>query len=135
MGLQLAVSARNARLAALIADIGASPTLKILVGAPPVDCATADPALVLATVPLPPTWMQTPAGGQVLKTGTWQDPAADADGTAGHFRIFDSGGSVCKLQGTVSATGAGGDMQVLNPAVTTGELIVIVTFTLVDANG
>ncbi len=35
-------------------------------------------------------------------------------GTVGHYEIMDSTGTVCHEQGTVTATGGGGDMTVVN---------------------
>ena len=47
--------------------------------------------------------MAAAGSGQKAKSGTWEDTSADAAGTAAHFRIYDSGGSTCHIQGTVTA--------------------------------
>lgn len=134
MAIQLAVATRNARLDAIETEIGTAPILKIRTGAQPADCATADSGSVLATLTLPSDWMAAAASGSKAKSGTWEDTSADAAGTAGHFRIYDSGGTTCHLQGSVTATGGGGDMEVNNAVFAAGQDFLITTFTLTDAN-
>lgn len=134
MALQLAVATRNARLDAIETEIGTAAILKIRSGAAPADCATADAGTVLATVTLPSDWMAAASAGAKAKSGTWQDSSADASGTAAHFRIYDSGGSTCHLQGTVTVTGGGGDMTVDSVAFTSGQVFTVTGFTLTDGN-
>lgn len=53
---------------------------------------------------------------------TAADPASAnpaASGTAGHFRLKQSGGTAV-IDGTVTATGGGGDMQLGSTTITTG---------------
>ena len=78
--------------------------------------------------------MAAASSGSKAKSGTWQDTSADATGTAAHFRIYDSGGTTCHLQGTVTATGGGGDMTVDNTSFASGQSFTINSFTLTDAN-
>lgn len=134
MTLQLSVAVRNARLDAVESTIGASAILKIRTGAAPASCATADSGTVLATVALPSDWMAAASGGSKGKSGTWEDTSADAAGTAAHFRVYDSTGATCGLQGTVTATGGGGDMTVDNTSFAAGQDFTITGFTLTDGN-
>jgi hypothetical protein len=78
--------------------------------------------------------MAAASGGAKAKSGTWQDTSADATGTAAHFRIYDSGGTVCGLQGSVTITGGGGDMTVDNTSFAAAQSFTISTFTLTDGN-
>ncbi len=78
--------------------------------------------------------MADASGGSKAKSGTWTDSSADATGTAGHFRIYDSGGTTCHIQGTVTATGGGGDMTVDSTSFTAGQSFTVNTFTLTAAN-
>lgn len=133
MALQFSVDVRNARLDAIEVEIGTGPTLEIRTGAPPATCATADSGTVLATLTLPSDWMAAAASGQKAKSGTWEDASADATGTAAHFRVKD-GGAVCHMQGTVTATGGGGDMTVDNTSFAAGQAFTITGFTLTDGN-
>ncbi len=134
MALQLSVVARNARLDALETAVGASAVLKIRTGAQPADCAAADSGTVLATLSLPADWMAAAAAGSKAKSGTWEDASADAGGTAAHFRLYASDGTTCHLQGTVTATGGGGDMTLDNVVLSLGQQFTITGFTLTDAN-
>lgn len=135
MALKFSTAVRNAMLAAIEATIGTSAVLKIRTGAAPATPATADSGTVLATLNLPSDWMGAPSGGVVSKSGTWEDTSADASGTAGHFRIYASDGTTCHMQGTVTATGGGGDMTVDNVVFAATQQFTIVDFSLTDGNG
>lgn len=134
MALQLSVAARNGLLDAIETATGASAILRIRTGAPPATCATADSGTVLATANLPTDWMAAASGGTKALSGTWQDGSADAAGTAGHFRIYDSTGTTCHLQGTVTATGGGGDMTVDNVVFAVAQVFNVTSFTLTAPN-
>jgi hypothetical protein len=60
--------------------------------------------------------------------------SADANGTAGHFRIYDSGGTTCHIQGSITATGGGGDMELNNTSIAATQTVTITSFTLTDGN-
>lgn len=130
MAIQFSVAARNALLDALETAIGASAVLKIRSGTVPATCATADAGDVLATLNLPADWMAAASGGAKAKTGTWEDASADAAGTAAHFRIYASDGTTCHMQGTITATGGGGDMTLVNTNIASAQPITITGFTL-----
>lgn len=134
MAIQLSVAVRNGRLDSIETTTGTSAVLKIRTGAAPANCAAADSGTVLATVSLPTDWMAAASAGSKALSGTWQDASADATGTAGHFRLYDTAGTTCHLQGTVTATGGGGDMEVSSTSFTTGQQFTVTTFTLTDGN-
>lgn len=134
MALQYSTAVRNAKLDAVETTIGTSAVLKIRTGAPPANCGTADSGTVLATCTLPSDWMAAASGGTKSLSGTWQDTSADAAGTAAHFRIYDSGGTVCGMQGTVTATGGGGDMTVDNAVFASGQAFTVTSFTITAGN-
>ena len=134
MAIQLGTSVRNARLDAVESTIGTSAIMKIRTGAAPANCGTADSGTVLATLNLPSDWLAAASGGSKAKSGTWEDTSAEAAGTAAHFRIYDSGGATCHLQGTVTATGGGGDMTVDNAVFAAAQAFSITGFTLTDGN-
>ena len=134
MTLQLSTSVRNAMLDAIESTIGTSAILKIRTGSPPADCGTADSGTVLATLSLPSDWMANASSGAKAKSGTWEDTSADNTGTAGHFRVYDSGGTTCHIQGTVTATGGGGDMTLDNVSISSAQDVVVTAFTLTAGN-
>lgn len=130
MALQFSDTVRNAILDSIETAVGTSAVLKIRTGAAPANCATADSGTVLATLTLPSDWMAAASGGTKAKSGTWEDTAADATGTAAHFRIYASNGTTIHAQGTVTATGGGGDMTVDNTSFAANQAFAITGFTL-----
>ena len=134
MTLQISVAVRNAMLDTIESTISTSAVLKIRTGAQPANCAAADTGTVLATMSLPSDWMAAANAGSKALSGTWQDASADATGTAAHFRVYASDGTTCHMQGSITATGAGGDMTLDNTSVAAGQSITISSFTLTAGN-
>lgn len=132
MTIQLSTTVRNARLDVIESTIGTSPIMRILSGTPPADCAAAQSGTLLAELTLPSDWMAAASSGSKTKSGTWQDAAADAGGTAGYFRIYNSGGTTCHIQGTVGTSGT--DMIVDSTSFALGQPFTITAFTLTDGN-
>lgn len=133
MAVQLSVAVRNARLDAIETTIGTTPKLQVRTGAAPANCAAASTGTLLVEEDLPSDWAAAAASGAKAKSGTWQ-AAATGTGTAGHFRIFDSTGTTCHMQGTVTATGGGGDMTVDNTSISSGQTVTFNSFTITDGN-
>lgn len=134
MALQYSVAVRNAKLDAVESTIGTSAVLKIRSGSAPANCAASDSGTVLATLNLPSDWMAAASGGSKSKSGTWEDTSADNSGTAAHFRLYASDGTTCHAQGTVTATGGGGDMTVDSTSFTAGQNFTVTSFTLTAGN-
>jgi hypothetical protein len=134
MAFQFSDAVRNAALDAIESNAGTSCALEIRSGSAPATCATAGTGTVLATINLPSDWMAAASGGSKAKAGTWEDASADATGTAGHFRVYNSqatkDNSTCFIQGTVTATGGGGDMTVANTSIAATQTITITSFTI-----
>ena len=134
MAIQLSTAVRNARLDQIETTIGTSAVLRVRSGAAPANCGAADTGTVLATINLPSDYMSNASGGVKQLTGSWVDSSADATGTAGHFRLYDSAGTTCHLQGTVTATGGGGDLEVNTTSFSAGQQFSITAFSLTDGN-
>ena len=134
MALQFSDPVRNARLDTIETAVGTAPMLRVRTGAPPTNCAAADTGTVIATLSLPSDWMAAASGGTKAMLGTWQDLAADASGSAGHFRIYITAGTTAHIQGTVTATGGAGDMQVDNIIFVAGQPFTITSFVITEAN-
>lgn len=130
--LQFSTTVRNARLDVVESTIGTAPSLEIRSGSAPANCAAADSGTVLATITLPSDWMAAASSGSKAIAGTWQDASADATGTAGHFRIKAS--TTCHIQGTVTGTGGGGDMELNNTSIAVGQQVNITGFSLAEGN-
>lgn len=134
MTIQYSVAVRNARLDAIETAIGVSAILKLRTGAVPASCAAADTGSVVATINLPADWLAAAAAGSKSKSGTWEDTAADAAGIIGHFRVYANDGVTCHIQGTVTATGGGGDMTVDNTNVAVNQDLIVNAFTITSGN-
>jgi hypothetical protein len=133
MTFQYSVAIRNAKLDQVESTIGVSALLKIFSGAEPANCAAADPAGLLATLTLPVDWMSNAAAGSKAKLGSWTGTGSGA-GNAASFRIYDNGAAACHIQGTVTATGGGGDMTVDNVSIAVAQVITVNSFTLTAGN-
>lgn len=136
MSLQLSVAARNALLDAIESAVGTDAVLKIydLSGGAPANCAASISGTILATLTLPTDWMAAASSGSKAKSGTWSDASADNSGTADFWRLFASDGTTCHGQGTVTATGGGGDLTLDSTSVTAGQTVTITGFTLTAPN-
>lgn len=137
MSLQLSATVRNARLDQIESTIGLTALLRFFTGAMPANCATADAGTKIFEQALPSDWMAAASSGAKAKTGTWAGTGhsnAGTGATAGYFRIYDSTGTTCHIQGTITATGAGGDMTLDNTSIASGQSVTISTFTLTDGN-
>jgi hypothetical protein len=134
MAIQLSTTVRNARLDAIETAVGVSAVLKIRSGAAPANCGTADSGTVLASITCPSDWMAAASSGAKALAGSWTDSSADATGTAAHFRLYASDGTTCHIQGTVTATGGGGDLTVDNTSFAAGQQFTVTAFTLTDGN-
>lgn len=130
MATQFRVTERNAWLDAITTAIGASGLLRIYDGTPPATVATGlSGNTLLATCPLSATFAPAAASGVLTANAITSDASADASGTATFFRLLTSGGTAI-VQGTVTATGGGGDLTFSSTSFTAGLTINITSFTL-----
>jgi hypothetical protein len=133
MALQFSTAVRNAMLDAIETATGASAKLRILTGSPPANPATAQTGTLLVEMNLPADWMGAASGGTKALAGSWTGTGAAA-GTAGYYRIVDNAGTTCHEQGTVTATGGGGDMTLDNTSIASGQTVTITSKTLTAPN-
>lgn len=135
MTIQLSVSVRNSMLDAIETAIGTSAVIKLRSGAPPANNAAADSGTVIASISLASDYMSAASSGSKAFSSTpLTDSAADATGTLGHYRVYASDGTTCHMQGTITATGGGGDMTVDNTSVTAGQQVNITSWSM-NLNG
>jgi hypothetical protein len=133
MAIQLSTAVRNARLDSIETTTGTSAKLQIRTGAQPANCAAASSGTLLAEITCPSDWLAAASGGSKAISGSWQVLATDT-GTAAHFRLLDSAGTTCHMQGSVTATGGGGDLTLDTVSISSGQTVTISTFTITDAN-
>lgn len=130
MSLQFSTTYRNALLDQLATTAGGSEVIKIFTGSVPANCATSDSGTKLCEFDLAGSgdWNAASGGQKTLASLTISANAA-ASGTAGYFRLYDSSAN-CHMQGTVTATGGGGDMTLDNTSINSGQQVNITGFTL-----
>lgn len=137
MALQFDDTTRTARAAAIETAAGASPILELRTGAPPATPATADSGTLLCSIPLPADFLAPGAAGVIAKNGTWSGTGGAGAGSgtaAGHFRIKNNAGTQCRMQGTVTGTGGGGDMTLDNVSIANGQAVSVATFQITEGN-
>jgi hypothetical protein len=129
MTVQHGTTLRNALADAYETNIGTAPVLEIRTGAPPANPAAADSGTLLCSITLPSDWLTAASAGVKSRNGTWS-ASASATGTAGHYRLKGSGGTPTHEQGTVTATGGGGDMTLDNTSIAAAQQVTVTSFTL-----
>lgn len=130
MAISLSDARANAALDTLTASC-ASGKLRIYSGTPPADADTAlSGNTLLAELTMNATAFGSAASGVLTANSITSDSAADATGTAAFFRIYQSNGTTCVLQGTVTATGGGGDMEVGTVSFVANAVISVSSLTL-----
>lgn len=127
MARQFQTTLRNTWLQSWEDAVGASGLLEIFTGSAPANCAAADSGTKLVSITLPADAMSAPSSGSHSKSGTWSSTGI-TNGTAAHYRIKTSGGTVIE-QGTVTVTGGGGDMTVDNTSIATSQTVTVTSFT------
>ena len=133
MAIQLSTAVRNAQADAFESTTGVSAKLQIRSGSAPADCGTADSGTLLCEMTLPSDWLAAASSGAKTKSGSWTGTGAAA-GTAAHFRIKDNAGTTCHMQGTVTATGGGGDMTLDNTSIASGQSVTVNSFSYTRGN-
>jgi len=133
MSVQASAAVRNAILDAIETLIGTAPKLRYYTGAMPANCATAASGTLLVEMSLPSDWMAAASAGSKSKSGTWSGTASGT-GSAGYYRIYDTAGTNCHWQGTITATGGGGDLTLDNVSIASGQPVTQNSFDILAAN-
>lgn len=128
MATRISTAAQNAACDAIVdlVDGGASPGyVEIRTGAQPATANTAASGSVLATITYSdPAFGASSAGTATADITPALTVAASGTGTAGWFRVYESGGTGI-YDGAITVTGGGGDMT-----VNTTSLVATVNFTI-----
>lgn len=130
---QYSAAVLNAKLDAIETTVGTAPLLKFFTGAEPANCAAAATGTALGSTALPSDWMAAASAGVKAKLGTWTG-AFTAAGTVGYYRITDSTGTTCGIQGSVTVTGGGGDMTMDNVVAAAAQNWTVTSYSLTSAN-
>lgn len=133
MTIQFGTTLRNNRSASIETTIGTTPKIRVYSGAQPATPATAASGTLLAEFTLASDW-SSQASGVLTLTSVPLSATATATGTAGHYRFVDSAGTTCHMQGSVTATGGGGDLTVDNTSISSGQTVQITGWTITEGN-
>ena len=125
MALRPSTASRNAVCDALVdrCDLGGAGTIEIRTGSQPATGDDAATGTLLAVIPLAATAFGSAASGVATLAGTpIADTSADATGTAGWARVKNGAGSNV-FDGSVTATGGGGDFTIANTSIVSGATV------------
>jgi hypothetical protein len=116
-----------------LVDVGGTGYIEIRTGTPPTNVEDAATGTLLGTCTMSATAFLAATdanpGATVNADTITDDTSADNDGTAGWFRLY-SGAGTGILQGDVTATSGGGDLELDNVSITTGDTISITGYTV-----
>lgn len=132
MATRLATAAQNAACDAVVdlIDDGGAGTIQIRTGAQPASANDAATGTLLGTL----TFTDVPAAfgdasaGVATAASITGDNSADANGTAGWFRVLSGAGATI-FDGNITANGGGGDMELNNINITATGTIDVTAFT------
>jgi hypothetical protein len=142
MAVNYSTDVRIGMLDSIETSIGASPNLRFYSGTKPNACSDAASGTLIATLALTGNsgdWLSAAsAAANVVTKGknplsTWSATAVAA-ATVGYYRVNNTANSTCHEQGTVTATGGGGDMTIDNPIVAVGQTITVTGKTITAGN-
>lgn len=133
MATRLAAASRTAAANAITdrLNVGGAGTIAIYSGAQPASADDPPAGTLLVTIPLaaPAFTSGTPGVGNLASTPRTAN--ATATGTAGWARLSDAGSNRV-MDVSVTATGAGGDIELSSTAVVSGQAVTLTggTFTI-----
>lgn len=126
-----AAGACNAVVDLLDAGAGAG-YIEIRTGSQPATVATAATGTLLGTLPLSdPAFGNATSASPAVATASaiTSDTNADATGTAGWFRAYDSDANAV-IDGSITGTGGGGDMELDSTSIVAGGTIAVSSWTV-----
>ena len=129
---KISTAARDAACDGIVdlVDGGASAgTIEIRTGSPPTNPGDADSGTLLGTLTFSDPAFGASATGTATASAITSDTSADATGTAGHFRVKDSDGTVI-FQGTCGEAADSPDMTFDDKSIIAGGTISISSLTV-----
>jgi hypothetical protein len=139
MVIRLATATRDALANAITtrADSGTSAaTIKVYSGTQPASANSAASGTLLATFTCSdPSFGASSTGVITLDITPAVTTTGAAAGTAGWFRLEANGATATVLDGSVTASGGGGDMTVDNTSIAVGQTVTITSGTITMPSG
>lgn len=131
MTLGYTTTLRNAQLDQVTTAVGTSGKLRIYDGSRPATGGTV--TNLLAELPCSATFAGAASSGSLTVNAITTDASADATGTATWFRVVTSANAFV-MDGSVTATGGGGDLQLNSTSLTVGGSVAVTSFTIAAGN-
>ena len=126
MAVQYSPEVRSAMLEGWESATGPSPKFRIYTGAQPANTAAAATGTLLVDYQMAADWSATTTTGVKGFLGLPYAATGAAAGTAGHYRIVNSAGTICHEQGSVGTTGT--DAIIDNAVIAVGQTVNITAF-------
>lgn len=132
MALGYVAGLRNAKLDAITTFAAGGALLRIYAGTRPATGGTATTLLAQLTCGTP--FAAAASGGVLTLNAITEDSSADATGTASWFRIVKADGTTIVADGSVTATGGGGDLQLNTVSLVAGGPVQITSASITAGN-
>ena len=133
MAVRLPIATRNAGANAM-ADLANGGTVEIRTGAQPASAGDAATGTLLLTFPLPNPAFGAASTGTKSLAGAPRTATGVAAGTAGWARVKTSGGGTV-MDGSVTATGEGGDITMDTTTVSVDLTVNLTALTITQPAG
>ena len=130
MTIKLSTSQRNAMAQALEDDMGGTPVLKIFTGAAPTNDTDPNSGTELVSINLPVDAFNVSNG--VLALSSAVNGTGIADGSAGHYRLYNTDGTTVAQQGAVGQ--GSGDLSIDNVSIAIGQTVNLNGYSLTMPN-
>lgn len=133
MAIQLPDAFRQTRANTITTRAGNAALLRIYSGTIPADADASITGTLLAELTCGSPFAPAASSEGVLTANSvTQDSSANATGTASHFRLYASDGTTVVMQGTVTASGGGGDLQLVTTSITSGQPVQITSYVMTE---
>lgn len=132
MAIGMNATLRNNRLNQITSRAGANAILRIYSGTRPATGGAE--TTVLAQLTCNATFAPGASGGVLTLNAISSDTSANATGAASWFRIYASDATTHVLDGSVTATGGGGDMQLDDINIVLGGTVAISSGVFTEGN-
>lgn len=132
MALKFPATFRTTRAGTITTRAGNGALLRIYSGSRPANADTAPSGTLLAELVCGTPFAPAAASGVLTANAITQDSSADATGTATWFRLVDSAGTTTVMDGDVTVTGGGGDLQLVNTSLTVSQPVQVTSFVITE---
>ena len=132
MALKFPVALRNTRADTVPTRAGNGALLRLYSGTRAANADTAPAGTLLAELTCGTPFAPAASSGAFAANAITQDSSANATGTATWFRLVNSAGTTTVMDGDVTATGGGGDLELVTTSIVTGQPVQVSAFNFTE---